>query len=136
MFHLVGTPPLTAQTIRALMHHTLGNGDFDVFRRMSDPVVCASAVMTPENVVYETERLMSEALYHLRPVYMAFPADLALQPARGSAQSSWGVKSDPVVLPRVVDAILSTLNDAKTACPPPRLPSRTRGAAKNHTGDC
>jgi indolepyruvate decarboxylase len=34
---------------------------------MSEPVVCASAVMTPQNVAYETERLIYEALYHHRP---------------------------------------------------------------------
>ncbi|MEH2513642.1 indolepyruvate decarboxylase [Nitrobacteraceae bacterium AZCC 1564] len=116
VFHLVGTPSTTAQASRAALHHSLGNGDFDVFRRMSDPAVCASAVMTPQNAVYETERLMSEALYHLRPVYMAFPADLALQPVLGSTQSNWDVKSNPIVLPRVVDTILSTLDQAKTAC--------------------
>jgi indolepyruvate decarboxylase len=62
------------------MHHTLGNGEYDLFRRMSQPVVCASVVMTPQNVAVETERLIFEALYHRRPVYMAFPADLAGQP--------------------------------------------------------
>src|ERR1700754_2637937 len=116
VFHLVGTPPMTAQTSRAVMHHTLGNGDFDLFRRMGDHVVCASAVVTPQNVVYETERLISEALYHLRPVYMAFPADLALQPALGSARSTATYTSEPRLLERVVDTILTTLDQARTAC--------------------
>src|ERR1700744_6166372 len=77
VFHLVGTPAMAAQGRRALMHHPLGNGEYDLYRRMSEPVVCASAVMTPQNAAFETERLIFEALYHRRPVYMAFPADLA-----------------------------------------------------------
>jgi indolepyruvate decarboxylase len=44
---------------------------------MSEPVVCAHSVMTPQNAAYETERLLFEAFHHLRPAYMAFPADLA-----------------------------------------------------------
>ncbi len=72
VFHLVGMPNMPTQAGRALMHHTLGNGEFDLFRKMSEPVVCASAIMTPQNVAYETERLIAEALYHRRPVYMAF----------------------------------------------------------------
>src|SRR5690606_22596579 len=86
VFHLVGCPSMTVQSSRAAMHHTLGNGEFDLFRRMSEPVVCAYAVMTPQNVAYETERLIAEALFHRRPVYMAFPADYATQPVLAEAR--------------------------------------------------
>jgi indolepyruvate decarboxylase len=94
VFHLVGTPNVSTQAARALMHHTLGNGEYDLFRRMSEPVVCASAVMTPQNVAFETERLIFEALYHRRPVYMAFPADLAGQPVLGHAHH-YGAEQQP-----------------------------------------
>ncbi len=66
---------MSAQSTRALMHHTLGNGEYNLFQRMTEPVVCAQAIMHPQNVAFETERLIAEALYHRRPVYMAFPAD-------------------------------------------------------------
>ena len=59
VFHLVGTPNLATQEGRALVHHTLGNGEFDVFHRMAEPIVCASAIMTPQNVASETERLIA-----------------------------------------------------------------------------
>jgi indolepyruvate decarboxylase len=116
IFHLVGTPSMTAQAARSLLHHTLGNGEFDVFRRMSEPVVCASAILTPQNVTYETERLIHEAFYHLRPVYMAFPGDLALQPVLGSAKPIDRPRSDPVLLDQVVEKILSALEQARTGC--------------------
>lgn len=116
LFHLVGTPNITTQAARALMHHTLGNGEYDAFRRMSDPVVCASAVMRPENVAYETERLIFEALYHRRPVYMAFPADLAVRPVLGEAQPIEAPKSDPATLKAATDAIAAALEKASTAC--------------------
>ncbi|WP_024519164.1 thiamine pyrophosphate-binding protein [Bradyrhizobium sp. Tv2a-2] len=116
VFHLVGTPSMAAQAARSLSHHTLGDGEFGLFRRMSEPVVCASAVMTPQSVAYETERLIHEAFYHLRPVYMAFPADLAVQPVLGSAKPINRPESDSVVLEQVVEQILSALDRARTGC--------------------
>jgi indolepyruvate decarboxylase len=42
-------PNLPAQAAHALVHHTLGNGEFDFFHKMAEKVVCASAIMTPQN---------------------------------------------------------------------------------------
>jgi indolepyruvate decarboxylase len=127
IFHLVGTPNSSIQASRAMMHHTLGNGDFDLFRRMAEPVVCANAVMTPQNVAYETERLIAEALYHRRPVYMAFPADLANQPVLGETPPIPAPRSDPTMLGAAVDAIIKALDKAGTACILPGiLVARTR----------
>ncbi len=121
VFHLVGAPNIVLQESRALMHHTLGNGEYDLFRRMSEPVVCAHAVMTPENVAYETERLIAEALYHLRPVYMAFPADLAGRPMVGSARPIAPPSSDAEALAAAVEAIGAAVDAAKSACVLPGL---------------
>jgi indolepyruvate decarboxylase len=116
VFHLVGTPNMATQSGRKLMHHTLGNGDYDLFRRMTEPVVVAHAVMTPDNAAYETERLIFEALYHRRPVYMAFPADLANQPVLGQAQPILMPASNPAALKSATDAIVAALAKADTAC--------------------
>ena len=62
------------------MHHTLGNGEFDLFVKMTQPAVCASAILTPENAVAEMERLVTAAVTHRRPVYLAIPADCANAP--------------------------------------------------------
>jgi indolepyruvate decarboxylase len=75
IFHLVGMPASTVQRAHGLIHHTLGNGEFDLFHKMTEPVVCARAIMTPDNCIAETDRLIAAALYHRRPVYMAFPFD-------------------------------------------------------------
>jgi indolepyruvate decarboxylase len=116
IFHLVGTPSMAAQASRAAIHHTLGNGECDLFQRMTAPVVCASAVMTPQNVAYETERLIAAAHHHRRPVYMAFPADLADMPVVGEAPSVPAAGSDPAQLAAATDAIVARLGAATTAC--------------------
>jgi indolepyruvate decarboxylase len=116
IFHLVGAPNLAAQRNRKLMHHTLGNGEYGFFRKMSEPVVAAHAVLSPENVAYETERLIFEALYHRRPVYMAFPADLAEQPVLTEAEPIAMPRSNPQALASVVSAIGERIHAARTAC--------------------
>ncbi|HEY5894605.1 MAG TPA: thiamine pyrophosphate-binding protein [Chthoniobacterales bacterium] len=117
IFHLVGMPNTSVQLGRALLHHTLGNGEFDLFYRMTQPVVCARAIMTPQNVVFETERLIAEALYHRRPVYMAFPADVADQPVLGAPQSLFSPPhSDAASLAAAVEAVVRALSEARTAC--------------------
>jgi indolepyruvate decarboxylase len=116
IFHLVGTPNSSVQSARALMHHTLGNGEYNLFQRMAEPVVCAQAVMTPQNVAYETERLIAAALFHRRPVYMAFPANLANLPAIGTAPRQAVPGSDPASLEAAVNAIVAALSAARAAC--------------------
>ena len=128
VFHLVGMPNISTQVARRVVHHTLGNGEFDFFRKMAEPVVCASAVMTPQNVAYETERLIAEALYHRRPVYMAFPTDAANQPVVSKAQPVDPPVSDRTNLKSATDAIIAALEAAKTACILPGLIAVGAGA--------
>jgi indolepyruvate decarboxylase len=116
IFHLTGMPATAAQHKRQLVHHTLGNGEFDFFAKMADPVVCASAILTPQNAVYETERLIAAAFYHRRPVYMAIPRDVADQEVLGSAQPLDPPRSNPDSLKAATEAIMSALDRAETAC--------------------
>jgi indolepyruvate decarboxylase len=116
IFHLVGMPNMAVQSSRALMHHTLGNGEYDLFARMTEPVVCARAILTPQNAAAETERVIAAALYHRRPVYLAFPADLADQPVLTTAAALETPRSDPATLAFVVDAIAAKVESATQAC--------------------
>ncbi len=127
VFHLVGMPSMPAQQRRALVHHTLGDGEFEFFRKMAEPVVCASAIMTPQNAAYETERLIAEALYHRRPVYMAFPADVADHEVLGDAQPLESPRSDRAALRSAADAIIAALEGAGTACILPGLLAKRAG---------
>ncbi len=127
VFHLVGTPNLPTQEGRALVHHTLGNGEFDLFQRMAEPIVCASAVMTPQNVASETERVIAAALYHRRPVYMAIASDVADAPVLGGAASVSAPISDPESLAAATDAVAAALNNAGRACVLPGVLVRRLG---------
>jgi indolepyruvate decarboxylase len=121
VFHLTGMPNQSTQSNRALVHHTLGNGAFDLFKTMADTVVVASAIITPANAVYETERLIAEALYHRRPVYMAFPSDVVDQPILGKPDALTLPSSNAESLAAATDAITSALDAAATTAVLPGL---------------
>jgi indolepyruvate decarboxylase len=119
--HLTGMPAMPVQKSRAKVHHTLGNGEFDLFAKMADTVVCASAIMTPQNVAPETERLIAAAMYQRRPVYMAFPSDLADEPVVSRAQPLDLPFSSPASLEAAAAAITKALGSAGTACALPGI---------------
>ena len=116
VFHLVGMPTSGVQTAHRLVHHTLGDGEFDHFCKMADSVVCARAILTPENCIAETERLIAAALYHRRPVYLGFPADYANMPVVGQAAPIVDPKGDSDALGAAVSAIVDAVSEATTAC--------------------
>lgn len=116
VFHLVGMPASGTQATGLRVHHTLGNGEFDIFYNMAESVVCARAIMTPENCVDQTERLIRAALRERRPVYMGFPLDLANQPAVGTAEVSREPATDSLALEAAVLAIVEALSSCDTAC--------------------
>ncbi len=118
VFHLVGMPTVRTQREHRIVHHTLGNGEFDLFMKMTQPAVCASAILTPENTAAEMERLVTAAVTHRRPVYLAIPADYANAPLPGGTAAVMPTPfpaSNPATLAEAVDAMARKLAQAKTA---------------------
>jgi indolepyruvate decarboxylase len=117
VFHIVGMPNTTTQEKHAIVHHTLGNGEFDMFLSMTAPVVCAKTVLTPENCIPEVERVIASALMCHRPVYIAIPGDTVNVPALPSPSPHIAPeRSDPMALEAAVSAIIDKVAKAKTAC--------------------
>lgn len=77
VLHIVGAPGTGAQQRGELLHHTLGDGDFTHFARMSEQITCTQATLTAGNACHEIDRVLSEMLTHHRPGYLMLPADVA-----------------------------------------------------------
>ncbi|EKT65573.1 alpha-keto acid decarboxylase family protein [Providencia burhodogranariea] len=118
IFHLVGMPPSRVQRNRTIAHHTLGNGDFDVFYKISQHLSCAHSILTPENCITELERLINSALFERRPVYIGIPSDYALMPIKISESFTTNdeSKSNNNALTEAITAILNKLSSSKKAC--------------------
>lgn len=129
VFHLVGMPASGVQKSGRLVHHTLGNGDFSLFYELGQRLACAHAIMTPENCVQETQRLITSALRERRPVYIGFPSDYAVLPVKtpeNTAPHALPV-SNSASLSAAVAAITAKLAASKSTCILPGILSARSG---------
>ena len=75
--HIVGCPSTTLQRQEALLHHTLGNGDFHVFRDMAKAISHTQVYLDdPVFAPAEIDRVLANAYIHARPVYVLIPTDM------------------------------------------------------------
>ncbi|ECC1669736.1 alpha-keto acid decarboxylase family protein [Salmonella enterica] len=81
VLHIVGAPSSAAQQRGELMHHTLGDGDFRHFYRMSQAISAASVILDEQNACFEIDRVLGEMLAARRPGYIMLPADVAKKKA-------------------------------------------------------
>jgi pyruvate decarboxylase len=116
--HIVGQPSTISQRNGMLLHHTLGNGDFNVFANMSAGISCAVAKL---NDPFEAATLIDNALRECwvqsRPVYITLPTDIVQKKIEGERLDTPIDLSDPPVEAEredyVVDVVLKYLAAAK-----------------------
>ncbi|HBG95562.1 MAG TPA: thiamine pyrophosphate-binding protein, partial [Chromatiaceae bacterium] len=117
IFHLVGMSSMRHQHLRKHVHHTLGDGVFQNFINISAQSACVYAILTPDNCVYEMERVIATAMANRQPAYIIVAEDLATRPITGPALEPFPEpKSDAEELKAAVDAALAKLEAAKTGC--------------------
>ncbi|MFI2241723.1 alpha-keto acid decarboxylase family protein [Streptomyces chrestomyceticus] len=81
LLHIAVGPARDTERAGSLVHHTMADGDFDRFARAHRHVVCADAVLRPDNAVAEIDRVLTACLRESRPGYLRVPRDVALAPA-------------------------------------------------------
>ncbi|MCF4006149.1 thiamine pyrophosphate-dependent enzyme [Corynebacterium uropygiale] len=77
VLHIVGAPKTTLQKEHGVLHHSLGDGDFDHFYEMARHVTVAQAKLTAQNAAAEIDRVLREVVLESRPGYIMLPADVA-----------------------------------------------------------
>ena len=83
--HIVGGPTKDAQGTRRALHHSLGDGDFEHFFRISREITCAQANLMPATACREIDRVLSEVREHKLPGYILLSADVARFPTEPPA---------------------------------------------------
>jgi len=78
--HIVGGPSKDAQGTRRALHHSLGDGDFEHFFRVSREITCAQANLMPATSRREIDRVLSEVREQKRPGYILLSTDVARFP--------------------------------------------------------
>lgn len=116
--HIVGYPSTISQRNGMLLHHTLGNGDFNVFANMNTEISCDVAKLNnPSEVADQIDHALRQCWVRSRPVYITLPTDMAQAKVEGARLSQPIDLSEPINEKEqedyVVDVILKYLNSAK-----------------------
>src|SRR5271167_1953935 len=83
--HIVGGPSKDAQGTRRALHHSLGDGDFEHFFRISREITCAQANLMPATATREIDRVLSEVREQKLPGYLLLSTDVARFPTEPPA---------------------------------------------------
>jgi alpha-keto-acid decarboxylase len=78
--HIVGGPSKDAQGTRRALHHSLGDGDFEHFFRISREITCAQTNLMPATACREIDRVLIEVREQKRPGYILMSTDVARFP--------------------------------------------------------
>jgi len=101
-----------------LLHHTLGNGNFDVFANMSKDISCALVKLNdPHEAATLIDHAIRECWVQSRPVYITLPTDMVQKKIEGERLKTpidlASPSNDPEKEDYVVDVILKYLHAAK-----------------------
>lgn len=118
LVHIVGSPSTTSERNGLLLHHTLGNGDFNAFKNMSAQISCYVAKLNkPNEIADEIDHAIRECWVRSRPVYIMLPSDMTTEKIEGARLETPLGLSEPANEPEkedyVVDIILKDLYAAK-----------------------
>jgi len=116
--HIVGYPSTISQRNGMLLHHTLGNGDFTVFQRVSTQISCAVSMLNdPHEAANLIDYAIKECWLKSRPVYISLPTDIVqkkIEGARLKTPLDLGYPSNEEEKENyVVDVVLKYLHEAK-----------------------
>lgn len=61
---------------KAIIHHTLGDGNFNHFKNMYAEVSAYQTILNPTNAQQEIDKALSQAFLYKKPVYIGIPEDI------------------------------------------------------------
>ncbi|CAM4161570.1 alpha-keto acid decarboxylase family protein [Lacicoccus alkaliphilus] len=112
LVHIAGSPDLDAQEAGDHVHHTLMDGNFEVFRHMYEHITAYAVKVTKENAGTEIPKAIRIAKKKKKPVYLDFPIDQVTEPV-GEVKAAEAVEeTDEKSLEAAVDRAKVQLEEA------------------------
>jgi pyruvate decarboxylase len=116
--HIVGYPTVSAVRSKAIMHHSLGNGRFDMYENMAKHIMAATTVIdNPPTAAAEIDRVLNTMMLQSRPVYIGLSVDMAYESIPASGLESLILTTLPPNVPEVenlvVERIIAVVENAK-----------------------
>jgi len=118
--HIVGTPSTSSQRDGKVLHHSLGDGNFEIFADIYKAVTVAQAdLVNPLMAPGEIDRVLRTCWIQSRPVYIRIPTDMVHKMVDGSGlMESINLSQlvDKEIMRDVVGKILAELYASKRPC--------------------
>ncbi|KAI2634484.1 pyruvate decarboxylase [Xylaria nigripes] len=116
--HIVGCPSTVSQHSGMLLHHTLGNGDFNAFANMSATISCVVAKLNdPNEIATQIDHALRECYLRTKPAYIMLPTDMVTKKVEGKRLDTQidlrEPQNDKAREDYVVDVVLRYLHAAK-----------------------
>ncbi|KAH6677495.1 thiamine diphosphate-binding protein, partial [Halenospora varia] len=116
--HIVGYPSTASQRDGMMLHHTLGNGNYNIFADMSrDISVVVAKLNDPSTIAAQIDHALQQCWVQSRPVYIALPTDIVRKKIEGERLKEpidlHYPGNDPDKEDYVVDVVLKYLTAAK-----------------------
>ncbi|KAF4988095.1 hypothetical protein FGRMN_9961 [Fusarium graminum] len=78
--HIVGYPVVDAVRNKEIMHHSLGNGKFDMYENMAKHITATTAVINhAPTAAQEIDSVLGTMMQESRPVYIGLSVDIAYE---------------------------------------------------------
>ncbi|KAF5604241.1 pyruvate decarboxylase [Fusarium pseudoanthophilum] len=78
--HIVGYPTVDAVRNKRIMHHSLGNGKFDMYENMAKSITAATVVINyAPTAAREIDETLTIMMRESRPVYIGLSVDIAYE---------------------------------------------------------
>ncbi|KAL2866960.1 alpha-keto acid decarboxylase family protein [Aspergillus lucknowensis] len=118
VIHIVGQPHTRSQKDGMLLHHTLGNGDYNAFASMSSGISTTMARLNePHEIATLIDNAIRECWIRSRPVYITLPTDMVSRKIEGERlETSIDLSqppNDPEKEDYVVEVVLKYLHAAQ-----------------------
>ncbi|OQU97035.1 Thiamine pyrophosphate enzyme, TPP binding domain-containing protein [Cladophialophora immunda] len=119
--HIVGKPSRSAEHDRALIHHTLNDGEYNTFARMQAHITVAQAFLVDSRTACEEiDRVLRQCLLRSRPVYISIPVDMV--PVKVSIERLESrIVLDDAALPKDSNIVLSMVRELMYKCTQPAI---------------
>lgn len=115
LIHIAGSPDLSDQKEEKNVHHTLMDGNFEVFRHMYEHITAYAVKITADNAGTEIPKTIQIAKETKKPVYMDIPFDEATKPVSDVKRTQTEEITDSSRLNEAVETAKEQLDKAETA---------------------
>lgn len=112
VIQITGAPTTAAENAQRFVHHSLGEGHFDSYRKMYEPITCDQSYITADNALTEIPRIIASAIRERRPVHIHLPIDIALKEIE-ITDALVPYEHQPQDVSQLIHAVQSKLESAK-----------------------